>query len=132
MKATPIALLAAAATLTLPCLVAGHSGGPEQLSPRCEVIELRGEFIDPMCYFVHDARGMSHAKCAELCAKGGQNLAFLDDDSGRVYPLIARGHGENPNTMLMPYIGHAVRVKLAVYRKNVSLYAQVMQISDQH
>jgi hypothetical protein len=95
-------------------------------------VELRGEFIDPMCYFVHDARGMSHAKCAQLCAKGGQDLAFLDDDTGRVYPLIARGHGENPNTMLVPYIGHAVRVKLAVYRRNVSLYAQVVQITDQH
>ena len=118
------------ALLLMPGAVQSHSGGPEPIRSRCEVTILRGEIIDPMCYFVHDARGMSHAKCAEMCAKGGQNLAFLDDATGNVYPLIAKGHGENPNTGLIPHLGRAVEVKLALYHKSSTSFAQIIEVKE--
>ena len=41
-----------------------------------ETVTMKGEIIDPQCYFTHDSRGLAHAGCAAICAKGGQGLAF--------------------------------------------------------
>lgn len=73
-------------------------------------VRLNGELVDPLCYFMHDGRGPDHAGCALRCARGGQDLAFLEDSTGRVYPLIAAGHGRNPNEGLLGHIGRPIAV----------------------
>lgn len=82
-----------------------------KIGPRSRPVQLAGEIIDPQCYFTHDGRGLAHAACAERCARGGQGLSFLDQASGRVYPLIAKAHGASQNEGLYPHIGRPVTIK---------------------
>ncbi len=94
-----------------------HAGSSKlKAPPPTQAVTLRGELIDPLCYFTHASRGPEHANCARMCAKGGQNLAFLHDGTGIVYPLVAKGHGENPNHGLLDHIGNPVQVKGTIYR----------------
>jgi hypothetical protein len=84
---------------------------------RFEMVSMRGEIVDPQCYFTHDSRGVVHASCAAMCAKGGQGLAFLEESSGTVYPLIAKAHGTSQNDGLLPHLGKPVQVKGQLVRK---------------
>ena len=88
---------------------------PTVVSPPPVKATMIGEIIDPQCYFSHASRGPEHAACALMCAKGGQTLAFLDEKSGRTYPLIALGHGKNPNQLVLGVIGRRVSVRGTVY-----------------
>ena len=106
-----LGLLVASLTMAHPV------AGPGKAVPRSESVTMNGEIIDPQCYFTHDSRGAAHASCAAICAKGGQGLAFLDDATGIVYPLIARSHGASQNEGLLPHLGKPVQVKGVVYRK---------------
>lgn len=85
--------------------------------PRSQPVQLAGEIIDPQCYFTHDGRGLAHAACAELCARGGQGLSFLEDHSGRVLPLIAKAHGASQNEGLYPHLGKPVTIKGVVFSR---------------
>ena len=89
--------------------------GPTVVSPPPVKAVMLGEIIDPQCYFSHASRGPEHAACALMCAKGGQTLAFLEEKSGRTYPLIALGHGKNPNQPVLGVIGKRVSVKGTIY-----------------
>ncbi|MBI3743704.1 MAG: hypothetical protein HY261_05380 [Chloroflexi bacterium] len=104
-------LLIAASSMAHP------AAAPGKVVPRSENVTMSGEIIDPQCYFTHDSRGPAHARCASLCAEGGQGLAFLDAASGVVYPLIANAHGADQNDGLLPHLGKPVEVKGVVYRK---------------
>jgi hypothetical protein len=90
---------------------------PGKAAPRSEAVTMRGEIVDPQCYFGHDSRGPVHASCAAMCAKGGQGLAFLEESSGVVYPLIAKAHGASQNDGLLPHLGKPVQVTGLVFRK---------------
>lgn len=114
---TPLLLATAAAVALAIAPVRADSAHPTKTPPRSEPVSLNGEIIDPQCYFTHGSRGPAHASCATLCAKGGQGLAFLDDATGTVYPLIAKSHGASQNEGLIPHLGKLVRVKGIVYRK---------------
>ena len=104
-------LVLAVAAMALP------AAAPVKAAPRFASVTMSGEIIDPQCYYTHDSRGMAHASCAAMCAKGGQGLSFLDDASGVVYPLIAKAHGASQNAGLLPHLGKPVQVKGVVYRK---------------
>lgn len=78
-------------------------------------VTLEGEIIDPQCYFTHGGRGLEHRTCALLCARGGQDLAFLNRAGGRVYPIIAGRHGANPNDSLYDVVGYPVLVRGTLY-----------------
>jgi hypothetical protein len=65
-----------------------------------------------------------------MCAKGGQNLAFLHEASGVVYPLVAKGHGKNPNEGLLEHIGKTVKVKGTVYRMGTNAVLLLDSVSD--
>src|SRR5690242_14160589 len=111
--------------LFLPAAAGSHSADPAPVGPRCHVVAMLGEFIDPMCYCMHDARGPDHAACAEMCARGGQTLAFLDMTTGNVYPLIAAAHGQNPNDGLYKLLGKSVDMRGALYSKGGTTFLQV-------
>ena len=78
-------------------------------------VTLEGEIIDPQCYFTHGGVGLAHRDCALMCARGGQGLAFLNRVGGRVYPIIAGRHGENPNDSLYAGVGYPVLVRGTLY-----------------
>jgi len=91
-------------------------------------VTLTGELIDPQCYFTHDGRGIDHVSCAVLCAKGGQDLAFLDAATGDIHPLIAIGHGEDPNRGLLPHIGHAVTIEGVLFARAHNHYLLIQNV----
>ncbi len=91
-------------------------------------VRLHGEIIDPQCYFTHDGRGADHASCAIFCARGGQDLAFLDESDGRVYPLIAAAHGMDPNHGLYPHVGKAVNMEGVLFRRGATAFLLIQRI----
>lgn len=56
-----------------------------------KVSTLQGEMLDMACYMAHEGKGAKHAKCAEMCIKGGAPLGLLTTD-GKVY-LLVNDHG---------------------------------------
>ena len=109
--------LAVSAGLLAASMAMAHStAAPAKVGPRPESVTMNGEIIDPQCYFTHASRGAAHASCAAMCAKGGQGLSFLDDATGKLYPLIAKAHGASQNEGLLPHLGKSVRVSGTVYR----------------
>lgn len=116
-------------------LVAGSSLAHPVATPstkpgaRTTVVAMTGEIVDPQCYFMHDARGLEHAPCATRCARGGQGLAFLDEQSGKVYPLIAATHGANQNEKVLPSVGKRVSVKGIVFTKGQDAVLQVQSVA---
>lgn len=91
-------------------------------------VRLRGEIIDPQCYFTHDGRGADHASCAVFCARGGQDLAFLDEADGRVYPLIAATHGMDPNHGLYSHVGRAVDMEGVLFKRGATSFLLIQRV----
>lgn len=117
MSKRMICLLTLLTLLVAGVAMAHPATTPGKAAPRSEAVTMKGEIVDPLCYFGHDSRGPAHASCAAMCAKGGQGLAFLDEGSGVVYPLIAKAHGASQNDGLLPHLGKPVQVKGLIFRK---------------
>lgn len=117
------------AIVTFTTLVAQGEVGPVAEAMGSRDVLLRGEIIDPQCYFTHDSRGLEHASCARMCAKGGQDMAFLDEASGRIWPLIAAGHGRNPNDGLLDHIGKPVEVEGVVFARGANEVLLIHKVS---
>lgn len=83
-------------------------------------VNLTGEVVDPQCWFTHNGEGKDHAACAIKCAKGGQDLAFLDARTGEIHTLIATGHGADPNEQFYGHVGVPVRVRGTLYKRGVN------------
>ncbi len=49
--------------------------------------DVSGELVDMACYMNEEGKGEKHAKCAEMCVKGGSPLGVLTKD-GQVYLLV--------------------------------------------
>lgn len=82
--------VALAATLAVPVLAReGHKHDESKTAGK--VATLQGEMLDMACYMNHEGKGEKHAKCAEMCIKGGAPLGLLTKD-GKVY-LLVNDHG---------------------------------------
>lgn len=72
-------------------------------------IELKGEIIDPKCYFgvMKPGKGKIHRSCAVLCISGGipPVLATNDDNNISEYYLITDSNGNPINKDILPYVG---------------------------
>ena len=92
-------------------------------------VQLVGEIVDPQCWFTHDGQGEDHRDCAVMCAKGGQGLALFETKTGRIYSIIARSHGENPNKGLIEHVAIPVRVTGTLFSRgsNHALLVQSVQ-----
>lgn len=120
--------------LVLTCSVSSsfaHSTAtvPGKAPPRATVSAMTGEVVDPQCY-LHDSRGEEHVSCAIRRARGGQGLAFLDEQSGKAYPLIAATHGANQNDKVLPLVGKRVAVNGVVFAKGQDAVLQVRSIAE--
>ena len=91
-------------------------------------VTMRGEVVDPQCFFTHGSRGLAHVSCAQTCAQGGQGLAFLEESSGVIYPLIAAGHGKNQNALVLDKIGRPVIVKGVTFRKGANAVLLIQSV----
>ena len=60
-----------------------------------KVASLSGELVDMVCFMKHDGKGEKHAKCAQMCVKGGAPLGMLTAE-GQVYLLVNEHGNEKP------------------------------------
>jgi hypothetical protein len=72
-------------------------------------MELKGEIIDPKCYFgvMKPGKGKIHRSCAVLCISGGipPVLATTDENNISEYYLLTDLEGNPINEQILPYIG---------------------------
>ena len=99
-------------------LIAGGSCGRPRQDVAGRAVTLEGEIIDPQCYFTHGGRGLAHRSCAIYCARGGQDLAFLNRAGDRMIPLVAARHGADPNAAVLRYVGYPVVVQGVFFEKS--------------
>jgi hypothetical protein len=72
---------------------------------------LRGEVVETGCFIIGNRRGPAHAACATACARAGQDLGVLDEESGLLYvAVVDRRDGPTPNPLLS-FIAHRVEVQ---------------------
>ena len=76
-----------------------------------------GEVVDPGCWIVNGAKGASHKDCAIACAKAGQVLGILEQKTQKLYILATDKPGEDPNKVLIDYVGQIVSAKGRVYSR---------------
>ncbi len=95
------------------------SDGSMETAPslRCEPagrVTLRGEIIDPKCYFgaMKPGEGKVHKECATLCIAGGIPPMFLVRKAGDVpdYYLIGDPGGNAAGRAILPYVADQVEV----------------------
>ena len=75
-----------------------------------ETVTVTGEVIETSCYIRMGARGESHKKCAQMCAKSGIPLALLEDGTEKVIWLAAEDHQTSVNKQLTPHIAKTVTI----------------------
>lgn len=75
---------------------------------------LRGEIIDPKCYFgaMKPGEGKLHKECATLCIAGGiPPMLRTRDAAGRAtYHLLVGRSGETVNDAVLPFVADAVEI----------------------
>jgi hypothetical protein len=119
-------VVAAAAMAAISAIGCGRNAGTLAVG---RAVHLEGEVVDPQCYFMHDGHGLAHRSCALYCARGGQDLAFLERTSGRVYPIVAARHGADPNDGLLGYVGYPVSVNAVLYQRDQQQVLVVERLS---
>ena len=83
---------------------------PDLPTPTPSLI-LRGEVVETGCFIIGNRRGPAHAACATACARAGQDLGVLDEESGLLYvAVVDRRDGPTPNPLLS-FIAHRVEVQ---------------------
>lgn len=108
-------------------LIAGCARPPAREAV-AHAVTLEGEIVDPQCYYTHGGRGLGHRSCALYCARGGQDMAFLNRAGDRLYPIIAARHGADPNEGLLAYVGYPVIVEGAWFGKDASRVLRVDRV----
>ena len=87
MNKLAIALFASA--LAVPAF--SHEGHKhdesKETAKAVKVQTVQGELLDMACYMNNEEKGAKHAKCAEMCVKGGSPLGLLTKD-GKVFLLV--------------------------------------------
>jgi hypothetical protein len=125
MKASQLKSAVAAAVLFALSAVGavaheGHSRKATVPAAKVQTVTMEGELVDPQCWYTHNGEGAEHAGCAKMCARGGQDLAFLNQETGAQYGILAAGHGKNPNEGMFTHVGVRVRVKGTAYERGVN------------
>jgi hypothetical protein len=72
---------------------------------------LRGEVVENGCFVIGARRGEAHLSCALTCARAGENLGLLDDESKTLFLVVQDlTAGPQPNPLL-DYLTQRVEVR---------------------
>lgn len=89
---------------------------------------IKGEVIDQPCYEGKGgAKGEAHRSCAITCAKGGKQMAVLEDGTNTVYSITG-DYSANKNEKLIPFVAEMVEVKGTVTEKDGKKFLAVTSI----
>ena len=91
--------------------------GKEKESPKAKSTTIIGEVVDTRCYIGddQDQKGAKHKACAEKCAKAGAALGLLQEKTNKLYLIMPKEDGQNPNTEFIPFIAKTVLVSGKVF-----------------
>jgi hypothetical protein len=90
-------------------------------------VTIRGEVIDQPCYDSGGKRGEAHKTCALSCAKRGNQMAVIEDETNAVYSVTG-DYAANKNEKLMPFVAEMVEVKGTVTEKDGKKWLAVSSI----
>ena len=79
-----------------------------------KTVEVRGEIIDPKCYFgaMNPGEGKTHLSCAVRCISGGIMPCIKYEADGQLhYAVVVGEDGRAMNQAVLPYVGEPVRIK---------------------
>jgi hypothetical protein len=111
--------------MALICISATVAAGA---APSDKEITLKGEVIDQPCFEGKGgAKGEAHKSCALSCAKRGNQMAILENDTNAVYSITG-DYSANKNEKLIPYVAEIVEVKGTVSEKDGKKWLNVTSI----
>jgi hypothetical protein len=88
---------------------------PELPKPSLGLVKLKGEIIDPKCYFgaMNPCFGKIHRSCAVRCISGGipPVLLIRNPKGTSQYFILSDSEGKDINQAVLPYIGHPIEVE---------------------
>ena len=91
-------------------------------------VTIKGEVIDQACFEgKNGARGEDHSACAMMCAKRGNQMAIIEDESDTVYS-ISGDYAENKNEKLIPFVAAKVEAKGTVMEKDGKRWLNITSI----
>ena len=110
------------AALWIPCLlllgtgiVPGNVMAAPQTSPQVLPTGLpttiRGEVVDTGCYVIGNRHGARHRQCAIACARSGQDLGVLEEETGLLYVEIRDQQDRAVRSQLLPFVARQVEVR---------------------
>ena len=102
-----------AATGILAAVLLGLGAGT--LPARAEIVTVKGEVVDLMCYLDHGAKGDKHAGCAKKCIESGGPVGLLTADN-QLYLVI--GDHKPLNEKLASLAAKTVSIKGKLVERN--------------
>jgi hypothetical protein len=91
-------------------------------------VTILGEIIDQPCYEGKGgAKGAGHQSCALACAKRGNQMAVLENETNTVYS-IEGDYSANKNEKLIPFVAEIVEVKGTVSEKDGKKWVTIASI----
>ncbi|MFP5262797.1 MAG: hypothetical protein ACLGJB_12910 [Blastocatellia bacterium] len=90
-------------------------------------VTIKGEVIDQPCYDSGGKRGEAHKTCALSCAKRGNQMAVIEDETNAVYSVTG-DYAANKNEKLIPFVAEMVEVKGTVTEKDGKKWLAVSSI----
>ena len=104
--------------------------------PQSEVVSemtLRGEIVDPKCYFgvMKPGMGKIHRSCAILCISGGipPVLATTDANNLSEYYLLTDAKGNPIHKDILPFVGKPAEIK-GIVEKNEDWYTFKVDVDN--
>ncbi|MEO6722866.1 MAG: hypothetical protein ABIN67_21040 [Ferruginibacter sp.] len=87
---------------------------PNHLTKELGIIDIKGEILDPKCYFgvMKPGLGKPHRDCAIRCIAGGINPVFYvrNKDGGTDYCILLGANGEKINMQVQDFIADPVQL----------------------
>ncbi len=102
-------MMACAAGLAVP--LAGHPASPAVRPEAGQEIAVTGEVVETGCFVMAGRRGAQHRQCAISCARAGQPLGVLDDQTGTLYLAVLDRTAHVPQDPLAPLIAQRVELR---------------------
>lgn len=91
-------------------------------------VTIKGEVVDQPCFEgKNGARGEGHKACALSCAKRGNQLAVVENDTNAIYSITG-DYAANKNEKLIPFVAEMVEVKGTVTEKDGKKWLAVSSI----
>ncbi len=120
-----ITAVAGALAVTATLAVAHEHEHPAAAAPaaQSQLVTVKGEVVDMVCYIDHNATGEKHAACAKTCIESGLPVGIKTTD-GKTYLLI--GEHKPINKELARYAAKTITVRgKLVTRDGISMLANV-------